>query len=153
MPWFQLKFLQGLNLLELAALTASDLMELLLCLGVVVNYWCGMQHEWVRLLPLTCLRPPEKQEQLLPPRSNVKSPKIPCTVSLVHPGGVQNLRCNGPRNRKFFEGPWVLSKWVSGDDEAYIHLLQRFSIAIQRGNCASALGSTGVLTDRIPDFI
>ena len=38
---------------------------------------------------------------------------------------------------------------MSGDDEAYIHLLQRLSIAIQRGNCASVLGSTGVLTDRI----
>ena len=44
-------------------------------------------------------------------------------------------------------------KRVSGDDEAYIHLLQRFSIAFQRGICASVLGSTGVLTDRIPDFI
>ena len=44
-------------------------------------------------------------------------------------------------------------KRVSGDDEANIHLLQRFSIAIQRGNCGSVLGSTGALIDGIPDFI
>ena len=36
-------------------------------------------------------------------------------------------------------------KQVSGGDEANVHLLQRFSIAIQRGNCGSVLGSTGAL--------
>ena len=44
-------------------------------------------------------------------------------------------------------------KQVSGGDEANVHLLQRFSIAIQRGNCGSVLGSTGALIDGIPDFI
>ena len=95
MPWFQLKFLQGLNLLELAALIASGLTELLLCLGVVVNCWCGMPHAYV------C--------SILPVWGHPIS-KSSCTVSSVHSGGIRNLRCNGPRNGNFFEGPWVLSK-------------------------------------------
>ena len=34
-----------------------------------------------------------------------------------------------------------LLKQVTGNKKAYIHLMQRFYIAIQRGNCASVLGS------------
>ena len=58
----------------------------------------------------------------------------------------------GSETETFVKDLWSRLKRVSGDDEAYFHLLQRFSIAIQRGNCASVLGSTGILTDRIPDL-
>ena len=58
----------------------------------------------------------------------------------------------GPGTETFVRDLGSRLKRVSGDDEAYFHLLQRFFIAIQRGNCASVLGSTDVLTDRIPDL-
>ena len=65
----------------------------------------------------------------------------------------ETLGVMGPGTENFLKDLGSCLKRVSGDDEAYIHLLQRFSIAIQRGKCASVLGSTSVLTDRIPDFI
>ena len=33
-------------------------------------------------------------------------------------------------------------RWVTGDDLSHHHLVQRLSVAIQRGNCASVLGSS-----------
>ena len=62
---------------------------------------------------------------------------------------------NGPGTETFVKDLGSRLKRVSGDDEAYIHLMQRFSIVIQRGNCASVLGSTDVLnfTEAIPDSI
>ena len=50
----------------------------------------------------------------------------------------------GPRTETFLKDLRSHLKWVSGDDEAYIHLLQRFSIVIQRGTvllCWAVLAS------------
>ena len=51
----------------------------------------------------------------------------------------------GPGTENFVKDLGSCLKRVSGDDEAYIQLIRRFSIAIQRRNCASVLGSIGIL--------
>ena len=125
--------------------------------GITVVPWsCGKLLVWdascICLLHLTCLGPPEKQEQLQLLRSNTKSPNLAQSHQFT-PVVFETSGVMGPGTETFLKDLGSCLKRVSGDDKAYFHLLQRFSIAIQRGNCGSVLGSTGILTDRIPDFI
>ena len=61
-----------------------------------------------------------------------------CTVYEVETYVISNLVI-GPGTENFVKDLGSCLKRVPGDDEAYIQLMQRFSVAIQRRNCASVL--------------
>ena len=51
----------------------------------------------------------------------------------------------GPETASFLKELSGRLRQVSGDEDSHHHLLQRLSVAVQRGNAASVLGSAGSL--------
>ena len=49
----------------------------------------------------------------------------------------------GPETVSFLKELSNRLRQVTGDEDTYHHLLQRLSVAVQRGNSASVLGSAG----------
>ena len=69
---------------------------------------------------------------------------------LFTPLAFESLGCMGPETKQFIDKLGSLLRTASGDKRAKDYLLQRISIAIQRGNAACILGTLG--KNRIDDF-
>jgi len=69
---------------------------------------------------------------------------------LFTPLAFETLGCMGPETKKFVEKLGSLMKKATGEAKSKDYLLQRISIAIQRGNAACILGTLG--KNRIDDF-
>ena len=69
---------------------------------------------------------------------------------LLTPIAFETLGCMGPETKKFIDKLGSLMKKASGEAKSKEYLLQRISIAIQRGNAACILGTLG--KNRIDDF-
>ncbi|XP_037044233.1 uncharacterized protein LOC119080104 [Bradysia coprophila] len=70
--------------------------------------------------------------------------------TMLQPPAFETLGCMGPETKKFIEKLGKIIKATSGEPRSMDYLLQRISIAIQRGNAACILGTLG--TDRVDDF-
>ena len=64
---------------------------------------------------------------------------------LFSPIAVETMGVLGPRTKALLRdlGRWVTQ--TSGEEAATTYLVQRLSVAVQRGNCASVMGTTGQL--------
>lgn len=69
---------------------------------------------------------------------------------LFTPIAFESLGCMGPETRIFIKKLGSLMKKASGEPRSMDYLLQKLSIAIQRGNAACILGTLG--KNRIDDF-
>jgi len=69
---------------------------------------------------------------------------------LFTPLAFESLGCMGPETKKFVMKLGSLMKKASGEKRSTDYLLQRISIAIQRGNAACILGTLG--RNRVDDF-
>ena len=69
-----------------------------------------------------------------------------CHLAMNHiftPVAIETSGVFGPESRKFIHELGHRLEQVTGDANSLNYLLQRLSIAIQRGNSASILGSSG----------
>jgi len=69
---------------------------------------------------------------------------------LFTPIAFESLGCMGPETKKFVNKLGSLMKSASGEPRSTDYLLQKISIAIQRGNAACILGTLG--RNRVDDF-
>ena len=69
---------------------------------------------------------------------------------LFTPLAFESLGCMGPETKKFVEKLGSLMKAASGETRSTDYLLQKISIAIQRGNAACILGTLG--RNSVDDF-
>ena len=69
---------------------------------------------------------------------------------LFMPVAIETTGVLGPETALFLKDLSNRLRQVTGDDDTHYHLLQRLSVAVQRGNSASVLGSVGGLN--MPDL-
>ena len=69
---------------------------------------------------------------------------------LFTPLAFESLGCMGPETKKFVNKLGSLIRAATGEKRSTDYLLQRISIAIQRGNAACILGTLG--RNRVDDF-
>ena len=77
-------------------------------------------------------------------RKRTKYSNLPLTHHFV-PVAIETTGVPGPETASFLKELSGRLWQVSGDEDLYHHLLQRLSVAVQRGNAASVLGSAGNL--------
>ena len=75
-------------------------------------------------------------------RKRTKYSNLPLTHLFV-PVAIETTGVPGPETASFLKE--LSLRQVSGDEDSHHHLLQRLSVAVQRGNAASVLGSVGSL--------
>ena len=78
-------------------------------------------------------------------RKVAKWPWVVAIVSLhsFTPVAIETLGAIGPKSLAFIRDLGYRMKQRNGEERALTYLLQRLSVAIQRGNSASAMGSIG----------
>lgn len=69
---------------------------------------------------------------------------------LFTPIAFESLGCMGPETKTFIEKLGSLIRAASGESRSTDYLLQKISIAIQRGNAACILGTMG--RNRVDEF-
>ena len=77
-------------------------------------------------------------------RKRTKYSNLPPTHLFV-PVAIETTGVPGPETASFLKELSGRLRQVSGDEDSHHHLLQHLSVAVQRGNAASVLGSAGSL--------
>ena len=67
------------------------------------------------------------------------------------PVAVETTGVFGPRTKSFFQELSRRIRSSTGEEKAYFYLSQRVSVAIQKGNSASIMGTIGPMT--VDDFV
>eukprot|EP00731_Ephydatia_muelleri_P032900 Em0024g444a len=118
----------------------SDLMVFQLSLGNVGNFWCGMQRVRILLHLLTPQLLHTKLEQLLN-RQKMQKYKHLDSCYFFTPVAIETSGVFGPKTKEFLKELGLRLRQVSGEANSFAYLTQRLSVAIQRGNAASVLGT------------
>ena len=113
-----------------------------LSLGSVGNFWCGMQRVQILLHHLTPQLLHTKLEQLLNRQKigRCKKYKHLDSCYLFTPVAIETS-VFGPKTTEFLKELGHQLKQLSGEANSFAYLTQRLSVAIQRGNAASVLGT------------
>ena len=64
-------------------------------------------------------------------------------VHLFSPIAVETMGVFGPRTKALLKDLGRRVTQTTGEEAATAYLFQRLSVAVQRGNCASVMGTTG----------
>ena len=113
-----------------------------LSLGSVGNFWCGMQRVRILLHLLTPQLLHTKLEQLLNRQKIGRCTSIntyPCYF--FTPVAIETSGVFGPKTTEFLKELGHRLRQVSGEANSFAYLTQRLSVAVQRGNAASVLGT------------
>ena len=152
-PWQRLKFLLFSSPLEFRARTASDLMGSPLCHGRVAGSWFGMPPALTPMLPLTCLLQQERQGLLLSWQSRIREKYIPTwrPATTLSPLRSRLRGVMGPEALSFIRELGRHLEMETGEPRSLHFLLQRLSVAMQRGNAAAVLGTSRLDSHSAPD--